>query len=127
MKPTTRNVLLALKAAGTAGATTHDLGQADVGGFRFGARIHELREIHGYEIREEREGNGSRYWLELNRDPAKCPSVACDRESCGQECTCPECACSRCVARRLAAAQSRLRGDDQKPPIPEQLSLEDVA
>lgn len=126
MKPTTRNVLLALKAAGSTGATTHDLGQADVGGFRFGGRIYELRHVHGYEIREEREGNGSRYWLELNRDPAKCPAAVCDR-GCGTDCTCPECACPRCVARRLAAAQSRLRGDDQKPPIPEQLSLEDVA
>jgi hypothetical protein len=63
LKPSARRVLSALQAAGTAGATTHELGQAHVGGFRFGARVHELRDA-GYRIVERRERAGSsRYTL----------------------------------------------------------------
>jgi hypothetical protein len=62
LKPSARRVLHELQVAGPAGATTHQLGQANVGGFRFGARIHEIRGA-GYRVREQRERNGSRYWL----------------------------------------------------------------
>jgi hypothetical protein len=63
LKPSARRVLSALQAAGTRGATTHELGQAHVGGFRFGARIHELRDAD-YVIVERRERRGSsRYTL----------------------------------------------------------------
>lgn len=63
MKPSTRRVLKALQAAGGRGCTTHELGQPDVGGFRFSARLYELRQ-DGYQITETRERRGSsRYVL----------------------------------------------------------------
>lgn len=63
MKPTTKRVLRALIAAGSAGATTRDLCQPDVGGVRFGGRLHELRGM-GLNIETRRERQGSnRYWL----------------------------------------------------------------
>jgi hypothetical protein len=63
LKPSARRVLAALQASGSTGATTHELGQANIGGFRFGARIHELRAA-GYRIVERRERTGSsRYTL----------------------------------------------------------------
>jgi hypothetical protein len=61
VKPTTRRVLKALRDRGQAGATTAQLGE--VAGFRFGARLHELREA-GYVIDTRRERRGSsRYTL----------------------------------------------------------------
>lgn len=63
MKPTAHRVLRALIAVGGLGATTRELCQPDVGGIRFGGRIHELRGM-GYRIDARRERNGStRYWL----------------------------------------------------------------
>ena len=63
MKPTSRRVLKALMAVGGLGATTRELCQPDVGGVRFGGRIHELRGM-GFRIDARRERNGStRYWL----------------------------------------------------------------
>lgn len=63
MKPSTLRVLHALLTAGDHGATTHDLCQPNVGGIRFGGRIHELREL-GYVIEARPERPGShRYTL----------------------------------------------------------------
>lgn len=63
MPPTSKRVLKALVAVGGIGATTRELCQPDVGGVRFGGRIHELRGL-GYRIDTRRERNGSnRYWL----------------------------------------------------------------
>lgn len=63
MKPTAKRVLRALETAGGRGATTHDLCQPDVGGLRFGGRIHELREL-GYVIEARPARAGSyRYTL----------------------------------------------------------------
>lgn len=63
LKPSARRVLAALQAAGTRGATTHELCQPHVGGTRFGARINDLRQA-GYVIVEHRERRGSsRYTL----------------------------------------------------------------
>ena len=62
-KPTTRRVLRALQAAGGRGATTAELSQSTVGGFRFGARILELRDA-GLRIDAKKLANGQwRYWL----------------------------------------------------------------
>lgn len=70
LKPSARKVLHALRSAGAGGATTRELGQEDVGGFRFGARICELRKA-GFRIREQRERkSSSRYWL-LTDDEAR--------------------------------------------------------
>jgi hypothetical protein len=63
LKPSAKRVLSALQAAGSRGATTHELGQSDVGGFRFSARVHELRAA-GFTILERYERAGShRYTL----------------------------------------------------------------
>lgn len=63
LKPSAVRVLVALQAAGSRGATTHELGQHDVGGFRYSARILELREA-GYRITKSYEREGSyRYTL----------------------------------------------------------------
>lgn len=71
LKPTTRRVLRALIAAGGRGATTHELCQPQVGGTRFGGRLHELREL-GFVIarRQERAGRW-RYWLVSSPDSAR--------------------------------------------------------
>lgn len=62
LKPA-RRVLDALRAAGSRGATTHELCQPDVGGIRFGSRIGELRDA-GYRIAKSYERKGSyRYVL----------------------------------------------------------------
>ncbi|MCU1500615.1 MAG: hypothetical protein JWM47_4568 [Acidimicrobiales bacterium] len=53
-----QRVLDALLAAGGGGQTTAQLCQPAVGGERFGARIHELRQA-GHEIRERRLAPGS--------------------------------------------------------------------
>lgn len=61
MKPATVKVLRELRRAGRGGATTGELGEAC--GYRFGARILELREA-GCVIEQRRERcNQSRYWL----------------------------------------------------------------
>ena len=75
MKPTTARVLRTLQDAGHRGATTAELCQADVGGVRFAARLHELRHEHGFEIDEMRVRQGSsRYTLAVGEpSPATHP------------------------------------------------------
>ena len=51
MKPSALAVLNRLRLGP---ATTHDLGQSDVGGFRFGARLLELRHECGFTIDEQK-------------------------------------------------------------------------
>ncbi|HEU4975715.1 MAG TPA: hypothetical protein VFT50_11540 [Baekduia sp.] len=67
LNPATRRVLDALISAGPKGRTTAELCQPDVGGERFSARLHELRQagwtIHG---RCERQGSW-RYTIDLAR------------------------------------------------------------
>lgn len=63
MKPSALRVLNALLDAGDRGANTHELCQPNVGGIRFGGRIHELRDL-GYVIEARPERPGShRYTL----------------------------------------------------------------
>lgn len=61
--PSGRRVLYALRAAGDTGVLNGALCQPDVGGNRFGARVHELRK-HGCVIyRAELRPGRYRYWL----------------------------------------------------------------
>lgn len=63
LKPSARRVLAALQAAGSRGATTHELCQSHVGGTRYSARLLELRKA-GYRITTTYERKGSyRYVL----------------------------------------------------------------
>jgi hypothetical protein len=57
MKPSSRRVLRAFLAAPGRTLSTHQLGQPEVGGFRFGARLKELRE-EGCEIEAHRVSRG---------------------------------------------------------------------
>lgn len=50
MKPSCARVLARLRAAGGAYVRGLDLASPDVGGLRFGGRIHELRHDYGYVI-----------------------------------------------------------------------------
>jgi hypothetical protein len=64
MKPSAarvRDALVAARDQGRPGCTTAELCQPDVGGVRFGGRIHELVHEHGYEIEPTKLRNGS--WL----------------------------------------------------------------
>jgi hypothetical protein len=66
LKPGAVRVLHALHNAGPRGATTHALCQPDVGGTRFGARVHELRGLGlVITVRQERPGS---YRLHVARE-----------------------------------------------------------
>lgn len=54
MKPSTRRVFDALLAAPNRTLTTHALCQPDLGGVRFGGRLHELKHDHGCVIEGHR-------------------------------------------------------------------------
>ena len=71
MKPSALAVLNRLRKGP---ATTHDLGQSDVGGFRFGARILELRRL-GFDIDEHKASRSSSDY-ELLAEPMPSPSPA---------------------------------------------------
>lgn len=80
LKPAARRVVRALMAAGGRGATTAELGQAAVGGFRFGARIWEARKA-GFEIDKRCERPGSyRYWLRSDGQTLRLLDVTPARE-----------------------------------------------
>lgn len=63
LKPSARRTLYALRAAGNTGVLNGTLCQPDVGGGRFGARIHELRESGCVIYRAELRPGRYRYWL----------------------------------------------------------------
>lgn len=62
LKPSAKRVLDALQAAGSRGATTHELCQPHVGGVRFSARVYELRAA-GYRIIEHQERSASHRYV----------------------------------------------------------------
>ena len=64
LTPSARRLLAALQDAGDKGLSTSQLCQPALGGVRFGARVHDLRQA-GYRISETRVRQGSsRYVLE---------------------------------------------------------------
>lgn len=66
LKPSCRRTLYALRAAGGRGATTGELCRPEVGGIRFGARVHELREAGCVIFRVELRPGRYRYWLQTD-------------------------------------------------------------
>jgi hypothetical protein len=63
LRPTARRTLYALRQAGEKGCTNGELLQPSVGGNRFGARLHELREAGCVIFRVELRPGRYRYWL----------------------------------------------------------------
>ena len=57
MKPTCKRVLERLRAAESGWVRGLDLSHPDVGGLRFGGRIHELRKM-GYQIERRSDASG---------------------------------------------------------------------
>lgn len=76
MKPSARRVLIRLQAADSGWVRGNDL--AEVGGWRFGGRIHELRHDYGYRIERGHDPTSAvdRYRLLPPEKPAKRPVVA---------------------------------------------------
>lgn len=73
LKPAANRVLNALRGAGQRGLTTAELCQPEVGGCRFGARVHEIRNA-GFVVVNRRIRNGSdRYWL--TKEPGQLVAV----------------------------------------------------
>jgi hypothetical protein len=78
MKPSTTRVLRALEAAGLRGCTTAELCQPEVGGVRFGGRIHELIHDFGCVIERDRIRQGSHHYI-LRSGIAEVGAVVRDR------------------------------------------------
>lgn len=66
IRPSARRVLYALREAGQKGTTNTALCQPDVGGSRFGARLHEMRELGLVVFTAELRPGRYRYWLQVD-------------------------------------------------------------
>lgn len=77
MSPTCERILEALRRAPGCTLTTSQLAQPDVGGVRFGGRLHELKHDYGVEI--ERRRIRDRSWAYTLKSEPPVESSACEQ------------------------------------------------